>query len=868
MIFSLILCPLNIQHYIQKHYKDKYNQEEFIKNIQFIPNVFDEVEFVSIKDNTITCTLKEKLQTIKIFPKSLRDTLSTFHNKKINKDSKEDYSNQIQKELSLSSNTNFSIKTHEENNKIFFFIENFQPKKITNIVFEKNTSPDDQYFFLKFFKKYINKIYKKKYIENTTKTIQDESFKELFLENNFTIKEKDSEIEISNINNKKIFFIIKSNLNTKILKKKIKESYTKKQLSKQEIIKICKDFYDNLKYLDTEINIEEINTKNKKVYIISAKENKKSFIRNIKFSGYDSISINELENILKKSSSENFSKTYFSSEIDKILNTTNSSLISGNYYTLDFPPYLQEKIKHLYHEKGFPFIKVVYTCDQSTIKDCTFFIQEGNQYFINNITGIDESKINLLKFFKKNDPLNFSKIESNFLKELENFKKNNYIKVSNNDKNLEKFISYIDGNSLNVNFELSNMHKAILNEYYIVGNIYTSKKFLKKTIDKYFKKNTEIKTKKIEEFQEYLIGTKMFQEVLLEWETVDKKNDTLIENLTVRVVESPRKNISTSFGFTTELGAYLNNSFSMGSILGSNRFISFDFLFNKRINSYGDDNKKVNLNFIEYNLSFNYFSDQDIFSLGHYVNLNFSKKQLLYFDIKLFDAKYTLIKNLTKNLLLGTFYNFAYGDQFNSKNENNNGFVQIGSINIFSTLDLRNNLNYTTKGFFINLILEHSHTNYFSDKNINFFIAAIKTKFYIPINQSLTLSNYLNYKYQFNFLDFSIPIIRKIKFGDIDDPRGITAQNLNSLDSKDITTFNLKECHVVNFKTELRYLLTNAFAVGFFLDAGGFFLSKLHYSKGISLKIITPLGSISLDYGSPLRSSFLEGIFTLSLNFF
>jgi outer membrane protein assembly factor BamA len=212
--------------------------------------------------------------------------------------------------------------------------------------------------------------------------------------------------------------------------------------------------------------------------------------------------------------------------------------------------------------------------------------------------------------------------------------------------------------------------------------------------------------------------------------------------------------------------------------------------------------------------------------------------------------------------------NFSYGDQFNSQNINNNGFVQIGSINIFSTLDLRNNLNYTTKGFFVNASLEHSHTNYFSSKNINFITTDIKTKFYLPLNASFTLSNYINYKYQYNFLDFSIPILRKIKFGSIDDPRGINPKVLNTINSEDITFINLKESHFFNFKTELRYLLTNSLVIGFFVDGGGFTLPSMQYSKGISLKYITPLGSISVDYGSPMRSSFLEGIFTLSLNFF
>src|SRR5690606_24381202 len=86
--------------------------------------------------------------------------------------------------------------------------------------------------------------------------------------------------------------------------------------------------------------------------------------------------------------------------------------------------------------------------------------------------------------------------------------------------------------------------------------------------------------------------------------------------------------------------------------------------------------------------------------------------------------------------------------------------------------------------------------------------------------------------------------------------------------------------YMANFKFEPRYFINDALMAGIFYDAGRVFVNsvkigELRDSVGVTLKILTPVGTLDFDYGIKLlrernKNGTLEdpGRFHVSIGFF
>jgi outer membrane protein insertion porin family len=127
-----------------------------------------------------------------------------------------------------------------------------------------------------------------------------------------------------------------------------------------------------------------------------------------------------------------------------------------------------------------------------------------------------------------------------------------------------------------------------------------------------------------------------------------------------------------------------------------------------------------------------------------------------------------------------------------------------------------------------------------------------------------------------------IPSIKVFRLDGFDIVRGFADNEINKVDEgEDITSKRIQgKAYFVNFKFEPRYYIDDTLVIGPFFDAGRLFVdtirpADLRTSTGLTLKFLTPVGTLDFDYGVKLnrqdlgngnRESF--GRFHLSIGYF
>ncbi len=858
--------------FLEKKKKESKSFDEFKKNIEKIPDIFSEVKKIEILKDKIECLIEDPIKKIIIEPYEFKNFLKFNKNYFFNEKDLNNIFDQIKLE-SLENSYQGLVINHTRENSFLKINISYEKKEIIKAI----KIPEGKYY--NFIESHLNKFILKsknnKEIEKTFKELREHFLREGYLNSYIDYSYQDNLLEVYLDLGKKIVYKIDKHPQEDIFIKLINEKTINKRkyLTDDEIIEITKKSLNELGFKKTDISIKTIDNDEYHFVNIYAILNKKTFIKKIFFTGNEFISSKELESFLSRTKKINTNKYYFENEIDKILNITNSYLISGNYYEEHFLELLKKEIDDYYQSRGIPFIKTNIYCTNEVIKECEVFIQEKNQYIIKKIN-IDNDLIKYLKKEKleENEPVDYLNLELKASNLLDYAKKDGYLHAYNNDPNLENLIFYNNESSeVALNFQIIKGKRSIKKNHIIIGNNNINKYFIESSINKYLKKNKEITFEKINSLQDYLLTSKLFKNVKISLKKISEDDKFYYEDIEVMVEESDRKVLSLSFGFNTLEGFYLKNSFTFSGFLGSNRSLSLLTVVNQKYDAYGEINKKEIKNFTEGSLSLSYFSDQDIPFIENNIFLNLVKKQTFYFDVYFFESSYFLNKKFLRKFNIGLGHYFIYADQFNAKDETSNGIIQVGSLESFFNIDFRDNSSFPKNGFISEFKTSYAHSFFLSSKNIHFFNIENINKAYISFFDKIIIANYFSVKRQLNYSNEKVPIIKLAKFGDLNDPRGYDLIDLNQAEGTDITKMILKDHYIFNLKIEPRYLLTESLAFGIFYDLGSFYLNKKfinHHSYGLTLKYITPIGSLSIDYGVPFKKSFLEGRFFISLNFF
>lgn len=371
---------------------------------------------------------------------------------------------------------------------------------------------------------------------------------------------------------------------------------------------------------------------------------------------------------------------------------------------------------------------------------------------------------------------------------------------------------------------------------------------------------------------------------------LDYIGENNFRDIIVHVQEKEFGSVEVAPGYRTDLGLRLAAKVSYNNLFGKNHSASTEIELNNRLsNSDLDPTRSSNLgSMLEYEGRLNY-NMPDIFKSywDYNITLSSARRRLYSFDAEIQRLSNTFNHDFSRRLNFSLRHQLEIINQFNAVQELNDGSFRIGSLTPSLTLDHRNDSAYTTKGYLLNASYELAKPEFYSsDSNgyeIDFYKFVSRNRFYIPIGEEFSFAFSLTFGIQENlrndtFVDAYgnavpgikkgfIPSIKVFRLSGIDTVRGFSEEEINKLPSGDDITSKLVQgkVYMTNIKVEPRYRWTDDMVLGLFWDAGkiqfdNFDTNDLRSSVGMSLKYITPVGTLDFDYGFKLlRKRYPDG---------
>lgn len=574
--------------------------------------------------------------------------------------------------------------------------------------------------------------------------------------------------------------------------------------------------------------------------------------------------------------------------LQKFVKKEASVLVSRGFYDENFFADLPNKLKKLYWSHGFLFVNIIgpnlhYGKDQKNIS-ITYRISEGNKTTLDKISFIGLSpeltqKVESKIVNKAGSPFNpeaLAQDQDTIINELQS---NGYFYAAIKNQNEENLLTYSNGFSkaaLLFDIDLRDIIK--LDHVLIVGNVKTKNYVIEREIN--IKQGEIITPLVLEQIRYALNSLGLFSSIkIVPLEDSDK--DGLV-NLLVSLKERNFGSVELTPGFRTDLGVKLGVGGAYNNLWGTNRTISLKTQVNQRTNldtldsRRREQKKKV----IEYS---NQFSYNEPYLFGYPVSLgagfNSSRRRLRAFDTNIIRSNVTVSKIFTKAFSGSLRYQFENSSQTNATDPlKDEGSFTVGGLTPSISLDFRNNRINPQKGAFFNLSTEVANPYLLSQKNevieINFFKLVSRNRFYYPFSLGvLALSYSVGYQQNLarehkqdpsgNIIEERkgrIPSIKTFRLNGMDIVRGFADSEINMLDNgKDINDVIVDNgAYFTNLKLEPRFLVDDNVMVGLFLDGGKVYLNSfdplsLRTSAGVSLKYITPVGSLDFDFGVKLH---------------
>jgi len=602
--------------------------------------------------------------------------------------------------------------------------------------------------------------------------------------------------------------------------------------------------------------------------------------------------------------------SFFSnSEIDKMFEQEAFELAKINYYDEEYFNYFVGYLKSKYIEKGFVQIKVLGPSktfyDAKKQASIEYSIQEGQRAFVRNLSfeGLPpelEEKILSKIFNKVGIPFNPIAMTEDLKIVTKIMQGRGYYFAEITNVNDAGLVTYSkSGADVDIKYIINSGPIVRFNRIIYLGNNKTRKKVIDKKVN--LDPGEIITPDKTRNFEADISATGLFNSVSVTPVRHSSKINTATD-LIVKVSEREFGLIELAPGFRTELGLKLTGTVSYMNIGGMNRAVTLRSQVNQRFSyqTLDPERRKQKRQFLEHNTSLTY-TQGDIFntSIDSSVGGSYQRKRFYSFDADIARANFTLTRDITRKLSTSARYQIENIVQNDATEARDNGSFRIGAITPSLTYDLRNSSTLPINGAFFNLSCEFANPYLGSqrenDLTINYYKLVSRNRFYIPHKYG-TLAISMVAGTQKNLArdkvvregvsqtEGYIPNIKVFRLTGMDIVRGYNDEEINRVvgsNKDDISEIKIDDrAYLANFKIEPRYFINDALMAGVFYDAGRVFvnqvnLGELRDSVGVTVKILTPVGTLDFDYGIKLlrernKNGSLEdpGRFHVSIGFF
>ena len=452
-----------------------------------------------------------------------------------------------------------------------------------------------------------------------------------------------------------------------------------------------------------------------------------------------------------------------------------------------------------------------------------------------------------------------------------------------NKKNILKYSEDFSEATLILDFSIEK--KAILNSVVVSGNKQTRSKVLKREIG--IERGSIITPKDIDRIWDKLTSLGLFSKVEISPFVTNKDTDDdyYNVNLLIQVTETDSRVLELSPGFRTDLGAKVSGFYSDNNLSGMNRSASVKIQVNRKLNQDGIESERAEENpgMFEGEVTLSYLEPYLLkIPLEFSPEVSGGRKRYYSFDADILAVSFGLSKDFNKHFSSSIKYQYEDINQYNATDTIDNGYFQIGGLTTSVTMDYTDQKIPSRKGAWFGLSLEYANPQLGSmdtgDLEVNFVKVISRNKFYIPYKKWVLASSFsLGMQSNLAGEDDFIPSIKVFRLSGVDSVRGYDNSEINRVESGDeISEIIINDrAFFTNIKVEPRFYMSDSTIFGLFLDAGNVTINKidfgtLRYAAGVTLKYLTPVGTIDFDYGVKIGRKKNEGLgkFHLSIGFF
>lgn len=656
-------------------------------------------------------------------------------------------------------------------------------------------------------------------------------------------------------------------------------------LEPETIVNEIESLYKEKGYYHNKINFYMRESKTKMgdvvhAYFFDIKEGSKIKISSLAFQGNRLIS-NEVLRDLYKSKGTSLASSYFLDE----------SFLEG----------FKKEIRAKYLEKGIIAAKIsdpiIERQENAKNANVSYRIRESLICDLKEIKYIrpvnDEVKKLISKALsnKVGKPFNILELEGE-LKTILNVTRDNgyfFAQILNKeDRGLLKFSK--DYKEVEIILDLDLGKKTYFNQLQISGNVKSKERVIER--ESRFKKGEILKASHVEMFKEIIASlgifkfTKVSTIVADSWMDAGESKQSV--DLLIEVKERDSITMAIGPGFRTDAGVKLSSRIRFLNIGGMNRRVNLVAYANYRISLQTLDQQRQDegLRILEYRFRTD-FEEPYFFHLPLEFDIsgNIARSRFFSFDADILTGTMAFSKDFSKRFNANIKYQYDNIRQFNATNIKDEGDFRVGAITPSFTWDLRDHPGIPRKGSWFGLSLEFATPGLGSINIENFEVNYLKlvsrNKWYLKLAQKWGLAASFVFGWEKNFADeilydengdprvFKgqvltkgyIPSIKVFRLEGIDIVRGFFETEINRLtDTGDdiLNYFVNNNAYMGVFKFEARHYFKDSFILAGFFDAGRVSVNKFNVldfrtSAGVSFKLITPVGSLDLDFGLKLK---------------
>ncbi len=592
-----------------------------------------------------------------------------------------------------------------------------------------------------------------------------------------------------------------------------------------------------------------------------------------------------------------YSEDFLKNKLFKKLQEKNPSL----FYRKSTVRELEDYLEKIYIEQGFLLASVsrpviLLNRKKKTVR-AEFRVQEGIRSQIQSIKlesmSVDSEAKDLLPF-STGDIFNPVALKEQLLSWQEELRSKGYYFFELENLSSPDLVRYgKDFSKVDIVLVGNHAKKLTFNQFFVMGAIKTKPAVYKRYLQ--LKPGEVITASKLQEIETSLEALGLFQNVRV-FPVVPKKDQNSAD-VFIQLVERSGGVLEIAPGYRTDLGLKVSGIVSYKNLAGMNREISLRGLINQRFSedvfsTIDPRRRELTDDFLEYNLTLDY-SDYDIFNsfTDYSASASVQKRRFFNFDADINRLRNTLSYPLNSKLSVSLSHQLEEITQFNALSPLNEGYFRIGALGPALTLDLRDNRVNPRKGFFSNLSTEFASPIFLSQERddfvVNYAKVVLRNRVYFPFPGGV-MAFYVAAGMQKNLdqtpltsetggirtnsngqvqTKGNIPSIKVFRLAGTDIVRGYDDNEINTIEVPrevnesgrlNVADYVVQQtAFMTNFKAEPRIFLNDNFMLGFFYDAGKVQVNSyrpfdLRQSVGLSLKYLTPVGTLDLDYGLKL----------------